>query len=119
MVIKVGCNPKLNNPIILPGVSPLIALHAVAFARDHRTAQAVARTGVATDKAQAVGLHETPFADIDGRAFGIVDALVGFEHGLFAFARQQDGLFDVDFTRGNTGQDRGMRWRPVDGHSGR
>ena len=78
---------------------PVVALHLVALAGDHRARQAVARARIAAAEARGVGVDEVRLLRRDGRAFRVGDARVHRERRRLARARQLDRVLDRQIPR--------------------
>ncbi len=71
---------------------PVVALHLVALAGDHRAGEAVARARIAAAEAQGVGVDEVRLLRRDAGAFRVGDARVHRERRRLARARPLDRL---------------------------
>ena len=78
---------------------PVVALHGLVLAGDHRTREVVARGRVAAHEAEAVGRDEMPFLDRDGRPFRVGHFRTDGKRGLLAAPRQVDAFVDGECPR--------------------
>jgi hypothetical protein len=76
------------------GGVPIVALHRILLASDHRAGNVMARGRVAAHETQAVGRDEMRLLGRNRRPFRIADQRTGVEGGLLAQPRRLDRIFD-------------------------
>ena len=72
---------------------PVVALHvALLVLRDGHGRNRTVRAAILADKAVRIGQHFSAGGGVERSAFGVLDARIGVERGLFGAARVLDAL---------------------------
>ena len=93
-----GNAPDAGGIVKLAGAAPrrvpVVALHGILLAGDHRARDVVARSRIAAHEAEAVGRDEMRLLRRHRSAFGIADQRADLEGRLLATARRLDGILN-------------------------